>query len=179
MTNIISLKAKRTKTDITTNPVTNINITNQPLAQPSGSRVKCRDTTVSSESVEDIMVTPYDEVTDDVVVVHTDEEHTKLVNEVRFLKIIVSMLNDNPLMYSGCLLVDDDKLVELLLLLTQADEVQIDADDIAQGCITGRTYRKVHAIYITKDGETKQLKYDYPELCQELNDLKVMWKYVW
>ncbi len=100
-------------------------------------------------------------------------------NEIKFLKIIIGMMNNNPLIYNGCLLVDDEKLVELLLLVTQADEVQIDADDILEGCFTGRTYRKVHAIYIIKDGETKQLKYDYPELCQELNELKIMWKYVW
>ncbi len=182
MTNIISLKAQRTKTDITTNPVTNININNNashPVKTSNDkNKVKTRDLDTTTE---DIIVSPYDaiEAEDEVVVVKSNEDYVKLENEVKFLKIIINMMNNNPLIYNGCLLVDDEKLIELLLLLSQADEIQIDAEDIAQGCLTGRTYRKVYAIYIIKDGETKQLKYDYPELCQELNELKIMWKYVW
>ncbi len=206
MTGIVSLKAARSKTEMVTKPVTNININNSIKSEASnappvkdGPKVKVieEDVTVvypdreagcarrvSGDTKEDPVVTdaqltaaqPKDR---SVGTSDTDAFKVSLENEVKFLKIVIGMMNSNPLIYNGCLLVDDEKLVELLLLLTEADSIQIDADDILEGCFTGRTYRKVHAIYIVKDGETKQLKYDYPELCQELNDLKIMWKFVW
>ncbi len=191
MTGIVSLKAQRTTQEITAKPITNININNNldsaALADSSTpgvrtsaikkSGVKTRNLETNDVSV--IYPESTDTTCDDVVVVKSSADYKKLENEVKFLKIIIDMMNNNPLMYNGCLLVDDEKLIELLLLQTQADEIQLDADDIMDGCFTGRTYRKVHAIYIVKDGETKQLKYDYPEICQELNELKIMWKYVW
>ncbi len=182
MTGVISLKAQRTTQEITAKPVTNININNN-LDRKSVTKVVPTDVVttrdINTDDVSIIESTTDATINDDVVVVKSSDDYKKLANEVKFLKIIIDMMNNNPLMYNGCLLVDDAKLIELLLLMTQADEIQIDADDILDGCFSGRTYRKVHAIYIIKDGDMKQLKYDYPELCQELNELKIMWKYVW
>ena len=42
-----------------------------------------------------------------------------------------------------------------------------------------RTYRKVNAIYLIKDGETKNLKYSYLNIVQELTELHISFKYVW
>ena len=78
------------------------------------------------------------------------------------LSIIIDMQRNNPLIYHGYIVADDVKLMRFVQLLTDADDVQLDADTLAQGCFTKRVYRKVHAIYVIKDTATKTLKYDYP-----------------
>ena len=69
--------------------------------------------------------------------------------------------------------------MKFIALLTCADDVQIDADDVGQGCITKNTYRKVHAIYVIKGTETKNLKYDYPAVTKELTELGISVKFVY
>ena len=90
------------------------------------------------------------------------------------------MFKDNPLFVNSLLLTDDTKLAQLIKLLTSADEVNIDCDDIGSGCTCGpQTYRKVNAIYVIKDGHTKNLKYDYPDIMKELKELGINVKLVW
>ena len=69
--------------------------------------------------------------------------------------------------------------MKFIQLLTGADDVQLDADDLGQGCVTKKTYRKIHAIYVIKDNETKNLKYDYPKVMKELTDLGISTKFIW
>jgi hypothetical protein len=89
------------------------------------------------------------------------------------------MQRNNPLIYHGYIIADDVKLMRFVQLLTDADDVQLDADTLAQGCLTKRVYRKVHAIYVIKAGVTKTLKYDYPQVMKELKELGISTKYVW
>ena len=95
------------------------------------------------------------------------------------LSIIIDMQRNNPLIYNGYIIADDVKLMRFVQLLTDADDVQLDADTLAQGCFTKKVYRKVHAIYVIKAGVTKTLKYDYPQVMKELKELGVSTKYVW
>ena len=95
------------------------------------------------------------------------------------MKLIIEMERNNPLMYNGYIVADDVKLMKFVQLLTFADDVQLDAEDIGEGCITRKTYRKVHAIYVIKDNETKNLKYDYARVMKELTDLGISTKFVW
>jgi len=95
------------------------------------------------------------------------------------LSIIIDMQRNNPLIYHGYIVADDVKLMRFVQLLTDADDVQLDADTLAQGCLTKRVYRKVHAIYIIKDGVTKNFKYDYPLVMKDLKELGISTKYVW
>ena len=109
----------------------------------------------------------------------TEEEFNRLKNENEVLKLIIEMERNNPLMYNGYIVADDVKLMKFVQLLTFADDVQLDAEDIGEGCITRKTYRKVHAIYVIKDNETKNLKYDYARVMKELTDLGISTKFVW
>ena len=54
----------------------------------------------------------------------------------------------------------------------------IDADDIGRGCLSKNIYRKVHSIYVTVDGQTKNLKYDFSDVMKQLKDLHISVKYV-
>jgi uncharacterized protein YebE (UPF0316 family) len=104
----------------------------------------------------------------------------ELIAQKEALKIIIQMFKSNPLYVNNLLLVDDVKLSELIKLLTSADEVVIDCDGLSEGCLCGaNTYRKVNAIYVIKNGSTKNLKYDYPDITKELKDLGINTKVVW
>ena len=107
-----------------------------------------------------------------------DNDVKELLNTIEALKIIITMYKENPIYVNSLLLVDDEKLSALIKLLTNADEVAIDAEDLGSGC-SAKNYRKVNAIYIIKDGNTKNLKYDFPEITKLLKDLGINIKVVW
>ena len=111
--------------------------------------------------------------------IYSEAEYIKLKNENEVLKLIIDMQRNNPIIYNGYILADDIKLMKFIQLLTLADDVQIDVEDLGQGCLTKKTYRKIHAIYVIKDGETKNLKYDYPRVTKEVSDLGISTKFVW
>lgn len=96
------------------------------------------------------------------------------------MKIINDMFKNNPIYINKLLLVDDEKLAQLIKLLTNAQDVQIDCEDIGNGCTCGaNTYRKVNAIYVIKDNKTMNLKYDFPNVTKSLKDLGINIKIVW
>lgn len=102
-----------------------------------------------------------------------------LSQQVEALKIIIDMMKSNPIIINKLIVADDEKLSRLVLLLTSASEVIIDAEDLGAGCFTGHTYRKVNAIYVIKDDNTKNLKYDFPDVMKTLKDLGINTKIVW
>ena len=102
----------------------------------------------------------------------------KLRRENEVLKLIIQMMNNNPMIWNGFIIADDETLITFIKLLTKAEDVQIDADDVMNGCISKNQYRKVHSIYVTVNGETKNLKYDFPKVTKELLDLHISTKFV-
>lgn len=155
------------KVNVNVKPSVNVNVgASDPVSLSSYER----SNTVSRE-VEPINVC-YGETTDDTTI-------KQLRNENKVLKLLIEMLRNNPLIYNGYIIADDVTLMKFIQLLTSADDVQLDADDIAQGCITKNTYRKIHAIYIIKGNETFNLKYDYPKVMKELTDLGISCKFVY
>ena len=155
----LSAKFDSNKSQISVNPVNNINVK-----------------VLGTE-----MTTPYEEKRDLMVEYPTDEKITisKLQMENEALKIIIDMLRSNPILINKLILADDEKLAMLVKLFTNADEVHIDAEDLGEGCCSAKTYRKVNAIYVIKDGNTKNLKYDYPDITKLLKDLGINTKLVW
>ncbi len=106
------------------------------------------------------------------------ETYNEVVNKCEVLKLYISMLRNNPLVYNGYIIADDETFMNFIKLLTDADDVQINADDVGEGCISKNVYRKVHAIYVIKNNETKNLKYDFPGIMKELTDLGISVKFV-
>ena len=160
MTALISL-SKLTSTTTNTNNV-NLNIT-------SGSG------TTTTTADKDVKV-EYDK-SDSIK--SLEESLKALQNECDVLKLIIDMWKNNPLIYQGYIIADDTTLMKFVQLLTSADDVQIDADDLGEGCMTKKTYRKVHAIYVIKDGQTKNLKYDYPQVMKDLREYSISTKLVY
>lgn len=108
-----------------------------------------------------------------------EDKIKKLENEIEVLNLIIQMMRDNPIYVNKLIIADDVQLLKFIQLLTQADDVQADVDDLAEGCISKNKYRKVNAIYVIKDGKTLNLKYDYPEVVKRLKELGINTKIVW
>ena len=99
--------------------------------------------------------------------------------QIEVLKLIINILQSNPIIVNHYIIADDEALEKMIKLLSNASDVQIDAEDMGVGCITKKTYRKVHSMYVTKDGKTLNLKYDFPDVMKTLKDLRISTKYVW
>ena len=179
MSSMINLKASRkTPTiNISTNPVTNVHVTNRsaehptmvqypPVEQPNPEFVSVSPQTAMST----FTTTPIEE---------TDPEKAKLLRENAVLKLIIDIQHNNPLIVNKYIIADDETLMKMVALLCNASEVNIDADDLGRGCLSKKIYRKVHSIYVVVNGETKNLKYDFSDVMKTLKDLHISVKYVW
>lgn len=157
------------KSHVMVNPVNTINVS--VMGSDDGKHVNIESGGVEGQTrdVGDLMV-------DYPAVGETQIEKLQAENEV--LKIIIDMLRHNPIMVNKLILVDDEKLGYLVKLLTNADNVVVDSEDLGCGCGTYQ-YRKVNAVYVIKGGNTKNLKYDYPEITKELKDVGICTKFVW
>ena len=172
MTAMISLNKLSSSPNVNVNvkPSVNVNVSSQEDA-----KVKYRSFDASEES----------EATDESIQETLQEINQKLKeqlketqNEVKVLRYYIDMLKSNPLIYNGYIVADDETLMNFIRILTDADDVQLDAEDIGEGCLSKKTYRKVHAIYVIKNNEPKNLKYDYPKVMKELSDLGISTKFV-
>lgn len=164
---MINLKASKKTPTITVgvNPVTNIHVaearssTNVHYPGPDGVQESTAQVVERTVTVED--------------------DKNTLLRENKVLRIIIDILHSNPLIVNKYIIADDQLLVEIIRLLCNADDVQLDADDLGEGCITRNRYRKVNSIYVVIDGKTQNLKYDFPAVMKTLKDLHISTKYVW
>ena len=197
MSGLLSLSGTKAANDLKVNVVntSNINLnadnktctssqskfpkTAQKAATEYPSDVEVIQPTTREVQVDYSEANPYANLSSTDTSTQTTEDIAKLKNENEALKIIIGIIQNNPFYVNKFIVADDVKLMELVKLLCNADDVQMDADDLGQGCITKNTYRKVHAIYVIKDGNTKNLKYDYPGVVKELTELGVSTKFVY
>ena len=174
---MINLKASRkTPTiNISANPVTNVHVTNRGVDGPTMVQYPPpMDNAVPNGefvSVNPAAINISDFQCD-------DQEKSKLLRENAVLKLIIDIQHSNPLIVNKYIIADDATLIKLVQLLCNATEVNIDADDIECGCTAKNTYRKVHAIFVVVNGETKNLKYDFSDVMKTLKDLHISVKYV-
>ena len=174
----LTAKVDTQKQVVTVNPVNNINVS---VRSPS----EIQNTTTTRE-VNDNEETQVVYPDSGIYVQPTQENIDKLtadlaeqINLNEALKIIIGMYQDNPIFVNKLVLTDDAKLEELVKLMTNADQVSVDAEDLGSGCCTGNKYRKVNAIYVKHKDTTETLKYDYPKIMQMLKELGINTKIVW
>ena len=167
MSSMINLKASKKTPTITVgvNPVTNIHV------------AEARSSTNVHYPGADGLTESTAQVVERTVTV--DDDKNTLVRENKVLRLIIDILHSNPLIVNKYIIADDQLLVEIIRLLCNADDVQLDAEDIGEGCITRNKYRKVNSIYVVVDGKTQNLKYDFPAVMKTLKDLHISMKYVW
>ena len=152
---------KQDTINVNVSPTTNINVTNRELSSTE---------LPISESIPQVQ---YPELNDDY------EKICSLTRENEVLKIIIQIMQSNPLIVNKCIIADDEALSRIIKLLCNADDVQINAEDIGKGCISKVSYRKVHSIYVITNGATKNLKYDYSGTMHYLQSLGISTKFVY
>ena len=95
---------------------------------------------------------------------------------VQALSLIIELLESNPLIINKYVIAKAETLEELITLLTGADSVEILTADIECGCNPSKAVAPVERIYVTKDGDIKQLKYDFPEALRMLETHRISTK---
>ena len=178
MNNAVNLSKKldSNRSNVLVNPVNTINVSVMSSEDPHN----VKSTVVNGSETNPYSANESQQIPELMVKYPTETDLliTKLESENAALKVIIEMLRSNPLMINHLILADDDKLALLVKLLTNAESVNVDAEDLGSGCGT-KTYRKVNAIYVIKNGNTKNLKYDFPEITKALKDLGINTKFVW
>ena len=173
---MINLKATRKTPTINVgvNPVTNVHVTS---SRPDGPAV-VQYPPIQGEFVSVSPQTATSTFTN-VPIIDDDPEKAKLLRENAVLRLIIDIQQSNPLIVNKYIIADDAQLMQMVALLCNATEVNIDADDLGTGCLSKKVYRKVHSIYVSVNGETKNLKYDFPEVMKQLKDLHISVKFVY
>ena len=101
-------------------------------------------------------------------------------NIAKALSIMLNLIENNPLIINKIIIAPADVLTELIKLLTSQDEVKINyLFDADVGCSCGvNKYVAIDKIYVIKNGETKIMKYDYPDAIQILDQHRISYKFV-
>jgi hypothetical protein len=172
MSAMINLKATKKTPTIHINPVftNNVQVRSVKAETPEYPTVPDSESGSVDVQVDYAGVTVKAEVAD--ILMEKDRQ-------IEVLKLIINILQSNPIIMNKYIVADDEALEKMVKLLTNAESVQIDAEDLGEGCITKKTYRKIHSIYVTKDCKTLNLKYDFPDVMKTLKDLRISTKYCW
>ena len=101
-------------------------------------------------------------------------------NIAKALTIMLNLVENNPLIINKLIIAPADVLTELIKLLTSSDEVKFNyLFDADVGCTCGvNKYVAIDKIYVIKNGETKIMKYDYPDAIQLLDQHRISYKFV-
>ena len=175
MSAMISLSKLSNTPDVKVNVNPNIN-------------VKTSFTTTSTDKpIESDVKVSYGETQEPKPKTYSEEEFKSAVDMIEYykvrhdiLRIINMIIKNNPFMLKGLIIMEEENLKKIIMKLVFAKDVQIDAEDVGQGCITRKTYRKINAIYVVRpDDSLKNLKYDYPDIMRELLEYGISTKYVW
>ena len=105
---------------------------------------------------------------------------TEKENVAKALSIMLDLVENNPLIINKLIIARSDVLAELIKLLASADEVKISyLLDSDVGCSCGSAkFIPVDKIYVVRNGETKILKYAYPDVIQILDQHRISYKMV-
>ena len=94
------------------------------------------------------------------------------------LSIMLNLVEHNPLIVNKYIIAQKDILINLIQLLTEADKVEIIMNiDVDCGCSSNNKYSIIDKIYVTKNGNTSILKYNYAEALQILEKHRISTKF--
>jgi hypothetical protein len=112
------------------------------------------------------------------------EEHQNILfqkdNEMKALNLIINIIKSNPLIVNKFIIAHYETLLELIKLLTNADDVEFTEKEIDVGCICSCDDRlfNIEKIFLRKTNQIFNLKYSYPNVIQLLETHKISYKIV-
>ena len=92
-------------------------------------------------------------------------------NVIKALSLIIDIIQNNPLIVNKYVVAELETLSELIRLLTNAEVVEIDVDDIECSCSAPK-YRIIKRIYVKKDGELYGI-YQCPAITRLFDNYKI------
>lgn len=108
------------------------------------------------------------------------EELQKLTSDqknlIDALNIMLDMYENNPLIINKYVVGKYSSLKKLIKLLTSSDKVEINYIDAEINCGCKPKYFIINKIIITKNNETFNLKYNFPDVIQFLDQHKISYK---
>ena len=137
-------------------------------------KIKCESSNVQSVKTREIaneedMKADYEQL---LKVVKTKDAITQA------LSIMLNLIEHNPLIVNKYIISPKDILINLIQLLTEADKVEIIMNvDVDCGCSSNNKYSVIDKIYVTKNGNTSILKYNYAEALQILEKHRISTKF--
>ena len=100
-------------------------------------------------------------------------------NIINAYSLMLDIVENNPLIVNRYVVADINNLTELISYLTEAERVDIqEALDVDCSCVGGPKYVPVDKIYITKNGETLNFKYSFPDANKILDEHHISVKLV-
>ena len=82
------------------------------------------------------------------------------------LILIIDIMQSNPLMINKFIVPKESYFRDLICVLTNADDVDIKRVEEVGCTLSSKKYDLIDDIFVIKDGETKSLKYAYPEVAR-------------
>ena len=104
-----------------------------------------------------------------------------LQSENDFLRAILKIYIEQKLYFSGKNIVcSSEELITLIHLLTKADEIEIENEQIEVSCLGNPKlpYSKIVNIWITKDGQKSIFKYNYSHYLSLFDECKISLKVI-
>ena len=111
------------------------------------------------------------------------EEMQAIINDkdhlIEALSLIVDLYQNNPLKFNKYIIAEEAELINLLYLLTGAEEIQLTKDDpeVSCGC-KNLNFARVSKIMVKKNDNTYNFKYSFPNVIQLLDNRNISWKFV-
>jgi len=100
-------------------------------------------------------------------------------NMITALSLIIDILESNPLIINKYIIASTDNLQNLIMLLTNAQEVEFQFDDPEVGCFCKpESYYTLRSIYVHKDGNQYVFKHAFPQALRILDNHKISTKIV-
>ena len=100
-------------------------------------------------------------------------------NLIEALSLILDIYENNPLIVNKLIVAKEEELSRLLFLLTGAEQIELNKLDKEVGCcIKEDKFTYVQKIMITKNGNTYNFKYSFPNFIQLLDNRRITWKIV-
>ena len=98
---------------------------------------------------------------------------------IQALALIIDLYESNPLIVNKYIVAEEETLIKLLMLLTDADEVEVVKKDFDVGCLCkAPTFNYVDKIIIHKNDEIYNMKYSFPNVVRLLDNRHISYKVV-
>jgi hypothetical protein len=101
-------------------------------------------------------------------------------NEMKALNLIVDIIKSNPLIINKFIISHYETLLELIKLLTNAEDVEFTEKEIDVGCICSCDDKlfNIEKVFVKINNQIHNLKYSFPNVIQLLEQHKISYKIV-